>query len=222
MDLSEGRRTELRERLSRLEAEAQRREDCLAVIRLQRAYGFYIDKGYWREAADLFAEDATYEHGVDGVYVGRERIHQLIVRMAGGNPGPGLPFGQLNEHFQLQPVITFAEDGMSAEGRWHILSMTGQYGEHAEWGEGICENRYGKEQGVWTIAAHRFYPNFTAPYEGGWASLQPVENAARWRSPQLADFPPDRPPTLTYKPYPDLFVPPFHYAHPVTGKAVAA
>lgn len=216
--MSEERRKQLQERLARLEAQTQRREDYLAVIRLQRAYGFYIDKGYWREASNLFAENATYEHGVDGVYIGRERIHQAIVKLAGGNPGPGLPFGQLNEHFQLQPVITLSEDGASAEGRWHCLSMTGQFGDHAEWGEGVYENRYHKEGGVWKIAALRFYPNFVAPYEGGWASLRPVKGD--WKSPQLADFPADRPPTQTYKPYPDQFVPPFHYAHPVTGEAV--
>ena len=218
--MSDERRKRLQERLADLQAKTQRREDYLAIIRLQRAYGFYIDKGYWREASDLFDEDATYEQGVDGVYVGRERIHQLIVKLTGGNPGPGLPFGQLNEHFQLQPVITLSEDGASAEGRWHVLSMTGQFGEHAEWGEGVYENRYRKKAGVWKISALRFFPNFVAPYEGGWASLKPV--TGDWKTPALADFPPDRPPTITYTPYPDIFVPPFHYAHPVTGEEVTS
>lgn len=217
--MSDERVHRLKERLARLQGEAQRREDYQAIIRLQRAYGFYIDKGYWHEASDLFSEDATFEQGVDGVYVGRKRIHQAIVRLAGGQPGPGLPFGQLNEHFQLQPVITVAEDGITAQGRWHGLSMTGQFGEHAEWGEGVYENAYRKEDGIWMITASHFYPNFVAPYEGGWASLDPVEGD--WRSPALADFPPDRPPTATYKPFPDIFAPPFHYAHPVTGEEVA-
>ena len=167
----------------------------------------------------IATDDATFEQGVDGVYLGRERIHQAIVKLADGNPGPGLPFGRLNEHFQLQPVITIADDGQSARGRWHELSMTGQYGEHAEWGEGVYENAYRKDAGVWKIAALRFYPNFVAPYEGGWALLKPVEGD--WRSPALADLPPDRPPSETYRPFPHMFVPPFHYAHPVTGKAVA-
>jgi len=220
--MSDDRRRQIEDRLARLTADAQRREDYLAINRLQRAYGFYIDKGYWREAADLFADDATFEHGVDGVYVGRARILEVIKRMTGGNPGPGLPFGQLNEHFQLQPVITIADDGHSAHARWHELALLGQYGEHAEWGEGVYENRYRKDGGVWTIAALRYYPNFVAPYEGGWVTLKPVASAESWRSPELADFPPDRPPTQTYKPYPDQFVPPFHYDHPVTGKAVSA
>ena len=96
--------------------------------------------------------------------------------------------------------------------------MTGQYGAHAEWGEGVCENAYRKVDGVWTFAAFRFYPNFVAPYEGGWASLSPVADDHAWRSPALRDLPPDRPPTGTYRPWPDRFVPPFHFAHPVTGQ----
>jgi hypothetical protein len=217
--MTDERTARLQERLAQLRREIVRREDYQAIIRLQRAYGFYIDKGYWDEAGDLFAEDATFEYGVEGVYVGRERILQAIVRLGGGNPGPGLPFGQLNEHFQLQPVITLAEDGQTGLGRWHELSMTGQYGEHAEWGEGVYENAYRKDGGIWKIAALRFYPNFVAPYDGGWASLEPSDGD--WRSPLLADFPPDRPPTAQYALFPAIFVPPFHYVHPVTGKAVA-
>jgi hypothetical protein len=217
--MSAERLEQLKARIAQLNEAAQRREDYQAIIRLQRAYGFYIDKGYWREASNLFAEDATFEQGVDGVYVGRDRIHQVIVKLTGSNPGPGLPFGQLYERFQLQPVITISDDGKSANGRWHELSMLGQYGEHAEWGEGVYENTYRKEDGVWKIASLRYFPNFVAPYEGGWASLKPVEGD--WRSPELVDFPPDRPPTADYKPFPDTFIPPFHYPHPVTGKAVA-
>jgi len=217
--MSADRIAALKARLTHMENEALRREDYLAIIKLQRAYGFYMDKGYWREATDLFCEDASYEQGVDGVYVGRERIHEMIVKLTGGNSGPGLPFGQLHERFQLQPVITIADDGNTAQGRWHELSMFGQYGESAEWGDGVYENRYRKEDGVWKIASMRLYINFVAPYEGGWATLKSVEGD--WRSPALADFPPDRPPTDVYRPYPDVHVPPFHFTHPVTGKAVA-
>jgi len=219
--MSPDRIDQLRARIAQLRQEVERREDYLAIIKLQRAYGFYLDKGYWGEAADLFTDDATYEQGVDGVYVGRERIREVIVRLSGGNPGPGLPFGQLHERFQLQPVITLAEDGQTAQGRWHELAMYGQYGESAEWGDGVYENSYRKEGGVWKISALRLYVNFVAPYEGGWRTLEPVAGETEWRSPRLADFPPDRPPTATYRPYPDVHVPPFHYVHPVSGREVA-
>ena len=52
------------ERISALEARivalglpAQRLQDISLIKRLQRAYGYYIDQGYWQEAADLFADD---------------------------------------------------------------------------------------------------------------------------------------------------------------------
>jgi hypothetical protein len=30
--------------------------------------------------------------------------------------------------------------------------------------------------------------------------------------------PPSRPPSVDYEPYPAVFVPPFHYRHPITGE----
>jgi hypothetical protein len=216
-DPSEASRiAQLRRRLGQLSAEADRVADANAVKRLQRAYGFYLDKGYWDEAADLFADDATYETGVDGVYVGKARIRELLQRQGGGNPGPGLPYGQLNLRLQLQPVITVAVNGLTARGRWRELSMTGQFQQWAAWGEGIHENEYVKDRGVWKISRLRFYPNFVAPYETGWAGLP---TAARdWRSDVAKRFPPDRPPTRLYQPFPAPFTPPFHYRNPVTGR----
>ncbi|MGZ8361119.1 MAG: nuclear transport factor 2 family protein, partial [Allosphingosinicella sp.] len=35
---------------------------------------------------------------------------------------------------------------------------------------------------------------------------------------EIPDFPPDAPQTVAYGSYPDVFVPPFHYANPVTGR----
>ena len=36
------------------------------------------------------------------------------------------------------------------------------------------------------------------------------------------DFPPDLPPTVSYKPFPNTFVPPFQAPNPVTGQRVVA
>ena len=47
--------SQLRSWLQGMQTEAVRLEDTLALGRLQRVYGYYIDKGYWQEAADLFA-----------------------------------------------------------------------------------------------------------------------------------------------------------------------
>jgi hypothetical protein len=206
----------LKAKVAALSAEAQLLEDTNAVKKLQRAFGYYIDRGYWQEAADLFAEDATFETGVDGVYVGKAHIRGLLIRQGGGHPGPGLPYGQFNHHMQLQPVIDIAADGHTAKGRWRELALLGQFHQYAAWGDGIFENEYVKDGGVWKIQKVRFYPNFVAPYKGGWAKLQPV--TGDWKSDTAKAMPADRPPTASYKPYPENYTPPFHYKNPVTNR----
>ncbi|MGI4881268.1 MAG: nuclear transport factor 2 family protein, partial [Janthinobacterium lividum] len=57
--------------LTALSAEVDRLEGARAVKKLQRAFGYYLDRGLWSEAADLFADDGTIEIGMDGVYVGK-------------------------------------------------------------------------------------------------------------------------------------------------------
>jgi hypothetical protein len=203
--------------IARLAAEVDRLEGARAVRKLQRAYGYYIDRGLWDEAADLFAGDGTLEIGMDGVYVGKARIREYLQRAGGGKPG--LAYGQLNEHMQLQPKVDVSADGLTARARWRDLAMLGHYGKDAAWGDGIYENSYVKEGGVWKIKALHLYVNFVAPYAEGWARLKPAP--ADWRSDTAKAFPPDRPPTETYRPFPEVNVPPFHYASPVTGKNAA-
>jgi cell division protein FtsB len=195
---------------SALERQAQALADVNAIAKLQRAYGYYLSKGYWDEAADLFADDATFESGVDGVYVGKAHIRERLVREGGGAPGPGLPYGQLNERLQLQPVIHLSVDGRHAWARWRELALLGQFHQRAEWGSGIYENEYARRDGTWRIVRLHYYPNFVAPYRGGWAHLPPVRGD--WSTAVGKAFPADRPPTARYLPFPTPFTPPFDYA----------
>ncbi|MFI5269428.1 MAG: hypothetical protein ACHQ7M_18785, partial [Chloroflexota bacterium] len=78
--------------------------------------------------------------------------------------------------------------------------------------------RLAREGHVWKIQSLHLYVNFQAPYEEGWARLKPGEGLKR--SQASIDMPPDRPSTVVYKPFPDVFVPPFHGPNPVTGKPV--
>ena len=194
-------------------------EGVRSIKNLQRAFGYYVDRGLWGEAADLFADDGTIEIGLDGVYQGKARIREYLKRLHGGQEG--LIYGQLNEWVTLQPAITMAADGRSATGRWRDLGMLGQYKKHAEWRDGIYENRYEKgADGIWRIKALHLYVNFVAPYEKGWARLKGDEELAR--SQTSVDFPPDRPPTVKYPSFPSPFVPPFEAPNPVTGQRVVA
>ncbi|MGA0806253.1 MAG: nuclear transport factor 2 family protein [Pseudohongiellaceae bacterium] len=202
--------------LDALTARVEKLEGTRAVKKLQRAFGYYVDRGLWRDAADLFADDGSIEIGIDGVYVGRARIEEYLRRLHGGLEG--LIYGQLNEWVTLQPAVFVAEDGRTATARWRDHGMLGQYKQHAEWRDGIYENTYVKEGGVWKIASLHLYVNFVAPYEKGWARLKPGEGLVQSEASQA--FPPDRVPTTSYQPFPDPQVPPFQALHPVTGKPV--
>ena len=194
-------------------------EGVRSIKNLQRAFGYYVDRGLWGEAADLFADDGTIEIGLDGVYVGNARIREYLKRLHGGQEG--LIYGQLNEWVTLQPAIEMAADGRSATGRWRDLGMLGQYKKHAEWRDGIYENKYEKgADGIWRIKSLHLYVNFVAPYEKGWGRLKGDEGLAR--SQASVNFPPDRPPSVNYKSFPNTFVPPFQAPNPVTGKRVSA
>jgi SnoaL-like domain len=202
----------LKSRVRAMAEETSYVEAITKIQRLGRAFGYYTDKGYFGEAADLFTDDGTFQWGVDGIYKGKARIRELLTRHGGGSmkDGPGLPFGRLNLRMQLQPVVTVAADGNSAHARWREWGLLGKYKKDAQWGDAIIEDDYVRHNEVWKIAARHYYLNFEAPYQGGWAALKPA--AGEWPSQVARDFPPDAPAPAQYQPFPTVFVPPYHYA----------
>ncbi|MGD2167913.1 MAG: nuclear transport factor 2 family protein, partial [Gammaproteobacteria bacterium] len=183
-------------------------EDEQAVERLQRAYGFYIDKGLWSEAADLFAADATIEVAGSGVFSGKDRVLEFL-----RSRGPEFPQeGRLFDRMQLQPIVHVAADGRTAQGRWRLFAQEAQHGEFARWGVGTYENAYVKDNGVWKIQSLLVHHEMYTDYEDGWG-VAAIEN------PGPADaLPPDSPPTFDYTAYPNAKPLPYHYTNPVTGE----
>lgn len=183
-------------------------EDHDAIENLQATFGYYFDKGLWEDTADLFTRNGTFEYGQSGVYIGQERIRRALLLF-----GPrGLGQGYLNNHMQLQPVITVAPDGKTAAGRWQGMVQLSEPGANGVWGVGIYENEYVKERGVWKISKLHFYPTAFTDYDRGWArSMLPMKGPS-------ALFPPDKPPTVVYRTMPGNYIPPFSYKHPVTGQ----
>jgi hypothetical protein len=206
------RLTALQDRVKVMEAETAQVEAVVQIQRLGRAFGYYTDKGYFGEAADLFTEDGSFQWGNDGIYKGKARIRELLTRHGGGSAkeAPGLPFGRLNLRMQLQPMVTVAADGMTANARWREWGLLGQYRKAAFWGDAVIEDRYVKQGGVWKIATRQYYLNFEAPYQGGWAAVK--AGAPGWTSDVVKSFPPDAPAASAYQPYPAVFVAPYHYA----------
>lgn len=180
------------------------------VQNLMSAYGYYVDKSMHDEVADLFAEDADLEILGRGLFIGIERVREYMHNF--GDVGP--VYGGLFNHMPFQHVVTVAEDGQSAQARARLFVMFGRVNREgqgtAQFGEGTYENDFVLEDGVWKFRYLHAYQGHYTNYEDGWA-----KRASGIFAP-YPDFPPDAPQTVDYDPYPAAFVPPFHYAHPVT------
>jgi hypothetical protein len=203
---TESRLADLSAQVAQLRAQAQAAGDYIAIANLQASYGYYVDKMHWDDAADLFAKDGSLEIAGRGVFKGQDRVRQYLKQLG------ELKYGTLYNHMQLQPVINVAPDGNTAKARWRSLMQVGHLGKEARWGEATYENEYVKQDGVWKIQKLHSYITFYVEYDKGWN---------KGAVPMLGKIPglqPDEPPSVEYKSFPDVFVPPYHYKNPVTGR----
>lgn len=186
-------------RIEQLEARALAAEDYRDLCNLQAAYGYYVDKGLWDKAADLFAQDGTLEIAGRGVYVGQDRVRAYLHCLPGY--GPGVLFN----HMQLQPVLHIDSVAGTAKGRWRALMMIGFLGKEGRWGEATYENSYVRENGRWRIAALHGVINFYTEYAEGWHK----SGVPLLRS--IDGLQPDRPQSFEYEAFPEPVIAPFHY-----------
>ena len=182
---------------------AQRLADEQAVLNLQHAYGYAIDRGSWTEAANLFAPQGSLEIGQAGVYIGRKRVRSALALSA----PQGLRAGQLNDHLQFEPVVDVAADGRSARGRIFELAFVGGGGEPARIVQNVHENEYVRRGSVWMIQSLHSYTILATDYDQGWA-----KSALPAPAPS-AVLPPDRPATVVYEAYPKVYTPPLHFSN---------
>lgn len=190
---------ELRSEVAGLAANARKADDYVEICNLQAAYGYYVDKGRWDDAADLFAEDASLELAGRGVFVGRDRVRQYLHHLP--------PFGRgvLYNHMQLQPVIHIDCGAGKAMGRWRTFMMVGALDAEARWGEATYENEYVKVDGKWRISLLHGYMNIYTEFDQGWHK----GGVALLRS--IDGLQPDLPPTMVYEAYPEPVIAPYHY-----------
>ncbi len=194
------------ERLDELDARISRLEDMNQIERVQRTYGYFVDKGQWTQLSELFTEDATLEIGGKGVFLGKDRVLEYMHKAFG--PDGARP-GLLANHMQFQPIPDIAPDGRTGwiRSRAYVMSIGG-------WGLPLYENEYEKgDDGIWRIS------RLTGPFTmytnwEGWG-----KNALNNTWPDKFDPPPDLPPTTVYLTYPAYYIIPFHYPNPVTGEA---
>jgi len=95
----------LEARIAELEQRIARAEDIEAIRRLQYQYGYYLDKTYYEEVVELFADDGARVHFLHGVFHGKEGVKRLytgrfMTKFAEGHNGPR--YGRLLDHPQMQ------------------------------------------------------------------------------------------------------------------------
>lgn len=193
------------ERLDALDRRITRLEDLNDIERLQRTYGYFVDKSQWTPLANLFTDDATLEIGGKGLFLGKKRVLEYMQTAFGPD---GAKENSLANHMQFQSIPDISADGTTGwiRSRAYVMSSGG-------WGLPLYENEYRKENGVWKMS------RLTGPFTmysswDGWG-----KNALNNTWPDKFDPPPDLPPSNIYLTYPAYFIVPFHYPNPVTGKA---
>lgn len=202
------------DRMAELEARLAAVEDNLALTRLQNQYGYYIDNRMWRELADLFTDNAPeMEIGQRGNYVGKQRIHTFLHDVLGQGRW-GLMKDEIIHHIQLQMVITVTEDRRTAKARSRALVQGNSPPGRGKMlmAEGVYENDYIREDGVWKIKRLWWVPTYYFEVAG-------FDAAVFDSGPPSGVFPPDAPSFPRNEALGRRF-PPFHYDHPFTGAKV--
>ena len=194
-------------RLDALDDRITRLEDANQVERVQKTYGYFVDKAQWTLLSHLFSEDATLEIGGRGVFVGRARVLEYMQTAFGPD---GIREGSIINHMQFQPIVDVDPDGKHAHQRMRAFVMS-----NGGWGIPLYENEYRKENGVWKISfLHGPFTMYSS--WDGWA-----KTATPNTRPESFAPPPDLPPSVVYLTYPNYYIVPFHYPNPVTGKPYA-
>lgn len=206
---------QLAAKLAALEAKYQRLEDVQELEKLQRIYGYYVERGNLDEAADLFSTSPSVAVVVSGIkVVGINEVRKMFSSATPfGVTTPGTkPADYLHVTAQISGVVDVDPDGTTAKGRWYGLNFLNNsgMGGGAVLGVGTYENDYIKENGKWKILHLQYDHIFLSTYDKkGWANTMPGF-APNTSGPPLGRG------RSESSPFADMM--PFHYEHPITGK----
>ncbi|PCJ39821.1 MAG: hypothetical protein COA71_13125 [SAR86 cluster bacterium] len=195
----------------------QRVEDVQAIEKLERAYGYYVDKHLWDQVVDLFAEESSVELDQRGIFLNKEGVERLFLGRLGRGQ-IGIARGTLFNHIQVQGVVDIDPGGLTAKGRYRTIVQVAGFGANREfWSDGIYENEFIKENNVWKFSKMKFWPTYYTPFDEGWTGEQAAcINGDGTGLSEGADLPsPDGAGV-----FPNVYFPPFHYKNPVTGEEV--
>ena len=208
------------ERLKALEDKARQLQDVEEIKKLQRIYGYYVERGQLDEIADLFSDSPDVAFGPSyNVAVGKDNVRRMFSsqRPFGVFQGPK-PDDYLHITMPVSGVVDVDEDGKTAKARWYALMYlcNASPGGGAVFGVGMYENEYVKEDDRWKILRLQFDDIFLSPYEDGWARSPKLWGKLKEIADSVGLQPEDIPkPPPSKSPFGDQM--PFHYKHPITG-----
>ena len=163
------------ERLERLEAanarlqrEADRARDYIAILNLAARYQYYHQPATMARTFDLFAKKTP---GVCVAIAGGVEEGLEAVRAFWTKSSPIAPEGVMLEHHLTTPILEVAQDGQTAKGVWmspgHETVPGHLPGGHWVWGRYAID--FVKEDGEWKIWHLWFYCTFRTRYGRDWA-----------------------------------------------------
>jgi hypothetical protein len=197
-------------------------QDITEIKNLQKTYGYYLEHMLCDGIIDLFSDgpdvSITFPYGV---FLGKEGVTRYFKN---SEPiGEKKPANFLHEYLMANGVVHVEPDGKTAKGRWYGLGFIAvPVGDGSIWEgiQSICyENEYVKEDGKWKIKKLNLTGIFSCPWEEGWVDPK-LRNKEGIRY-HIGEIPkPDLPGIGIDTRYPQGYMAPFHFKHPITGKEV--
>jgi ketosteroid isomerase-like protein len=146
--------------IEELEARIKNLEDIEAIRRLKGKYAYLADTKNAQEFMKLVTDDAVWEFGPLGRYVGKEEILKFTLNITVDT----YSFMLHNFH-----EISIEVKGDTATGTWYFMvPASNQKEERAEWLAGVYEETYVKINGEWKFKKVITDMKFVAPYKEGW------------------------------------------------------
>jgi hypothetical protein len=205
-------------RVKELEKKVAILDDLEAIKRLQRSYGYYLEHWMYEEVIDCFSDSPdTVLNIMVGIFQGKEGVKRYFTGEKARSTDPEM----LHQIMQLSGVVDIGADGQTAHGRWYGFGATALpagKGIMQVLTGGIYTVEYVKEGGKWKIYKIMWNPVINAPPAVGWVRPERVAAVAPEDLPKPPR--PDKPRDIDTR-YPSGYIPPFHYRHPVTGKATS-
>lgn len=160
----------LEERVAQLEREITRLKDIEAIKQLRWRYSRACDDDHNADVlVPMFTEDA--EIVLNPPFSGTHKGHAALEFMFRNNVR--LNGVRWTNHYYLQPLITVANDGLTAEASWYLWEMATMDFPDAKnegvWLAGEYFDRYAKVDGEWKFTRIEVNIRLMAPYDKGWA-----------------------------------------------------